>query len=196
MKYAYDEIKDSESYQDMLMLLKGVEEGTDRASGIIDKLKALSPKLRTQEKERFDFADCVEETLELLEKDYDKINFINNLVVGPMIITSNYYEVTKILFAIINNAVQAVLKNVSNDRSIYIEASLSEEKLQVVVQDNGPGMDQKELKKIYTPFYTLLYLLHSSERILKDSQVFFSSSGPPFIHILHSDTVYPRIRVH
>ena len=148
------EIKNAESYKEIQMLLKGVEEGTDRASNLIEKLKAISPKLRTQEKETFNFADCIEETIELLEKEYDKINFINNLVAGPIMVTSNYYEITKILYAVINNAVQAVLKNIPTNRKVYLETRQTFEQLEIIVQDNGPGIDPKELNKIFTPFYT------------------------------------------
>lgn len=148
------EIKKSESYQEMHSLLQGVEEGTERASTIIEKLKAISPKLRTQEKENFDFADCVEETIELLEKDYSKLNCINNLVTGPIIIVSNYYEITKILYAIIQNAVQSVLENITKNRNVSIEAEVVKHMLKIIVQDNGPGIKEKNLKKIYEPFFT------------------------------------------
>jgi signal transduction histidine kinase len=148
------DIKDLEAYQETHILIQGVKEGTERASSIIDKLKALSPKHRTQEEEHFDLSDCIEETIELLEKEYDRISFLNNLVVGPLPIRSNYYEITKILFAVINNAIHAVLKNVPNNRKVYLELRQSSDHYEIIIQDNGQGIDESEFSKIFTPFYT------------------------------------------
>jgi signal transduction histidine kinase len=149
-----DGVKDLEAYKDIHVLIQGVKEGTERASGIIEKLKAISPLQRTQENEHFDLADCIEETIGLLEKEYDRISFLNNLVTGPLPITSNYYEVTKILYAIINNAIHSALKNIPTNRKVYIESREAHDHFEVIVQDNGQGIEESEIEKIFSPFYT------------------------------------------
>jgi signal transduction histidine kinase len=148
------EIEKSESYQEMHTLVQGVVEGTNRASLIIDKLKAISPKLRTQEKEEFDLSDCIDETITQIEEEYGAEHMINNLVQQRIMIRSNYYEVSKIISNILNNAIIAVGNNHPNNRKIYLEVLDLGNKVQLIIQDNGIGIKKDIRNKIFDPFFT------------------------------------------
>lgn len=148
------DLEKSESYEEMQMLLKGVEEGTQRASSVIEKLKAISPKIRTQEKEDFDLSDCIDECIFQIENETENHHIISNLMQQSLVISSNYYELSKILYHILINALQAVADNHPNNRKVYVEVLDLGEKVQIVIQDNGTGIPKDLKNKIFDPFYT------------------------------------------
>ena len=65
-------------------------------------------------------------------------------------------EIEQVIFNLLRNAAQAMREQASHDRSPCITLHLRREKELAVVEvaDNGPGMEESQLKRIFEPFFT------------------------------------------
>jgi len=80
-----------------------------------------------------------------VETDFDK-----NI---PLLITENN-KLQQVFLNLIINAVQAFQTNNQQTNIIQIKTALVKNKIQILVRDNGVGIAEKNIKKIFDPFYT------------------------------------------
>lgn len=64
-------------------------------------------------------------------------------------------EIKQVLINLVKNAVESLIE-VKEDRvrTITLETNVEGKRINVIVKDNGSGMDQVTLKQLFTPFYT------------------------------------------
>ena len=79
--------------------------------------------------------------IRLIVRDFDK----------PMYIFGEERMLGLVFDAVLANAIEAMI----NTEDPFIELSLyDEEDLKIVVRDNGPGIEQDQLEKLFIPFYS------------------------------------------
>ncbi len=136
--------------QEILTLLKGVEEGANRTSEIVKGLRNFS-RLDESSWKNADLNEGIESTLlllnnKLLEK---KIHLEKNLNKIPLI---NCYpgQINQVLMNIIGNAIDA---NEVSGR-ITISSIADNGLVKVSIKDEGMGMTEDIKQKIFEPFFT------------------------------------------
>lgn len=67
-------------------------------------------------------------------------------------INSNAGKLTQILLNVLSNAIDALQGQ--SDAVIDIKAYCDDEQVKILITDNGPGISQVKLDKVFEPFYT------------------------------------------
>ncbi len=97
--------------------------------------------------------ECLDNVLPLVRHEMmlDKIAFESRLPHELPPIKANPRQIEEVLFNLLVNACQALKSKGGN---ITICAAASGERVTVRIEDDGPGIPQPQLKKIFEPFYT------------------------------------------
>lgn len=102
-------------------------------------------------RERIDINKLVEEVIFLSQSvAKDKgISFVKELAITPLIFIDPN-RVKEALINIVNNAIQAI----TDKGTITIKTYTSDNYLVIEISDTGPGIEEKDLPFIFSPFYT------------------------------------------
>ncbi len=103
----------------------------------------------------FDIKDLIQKSIKLLSANlstYD-INIVNNSKNIKIKTLKN--ELSQVLINILNNAKDAVLNNTSiEEKIIMIDTKVDNQNLIITIKDNGGGVDNKIIDRIFEPYFT------------------------------------------
>jgi PAS domain S-box-containing protein len=137
----------------------------ERAAEIVENM------LRFSRKSDADFSlqnptRLLEETIRLAENDYDlrgnydfkQIRIRRDYAENLPCMRCQPAEIQQVFFNILKNGAQAMLSGESggenNGNCFDLRVSMDGEWVRIEIEDNGPGMDDKTLKRIFDPFFT------------------------------------------
>ena len=101
---------------------------------------------------KFHIKSLIEKSLRLVSNNNLDIKFIKDI--KDIEIESFENDLIQILINIINNAVDA-LKEIKSEKYIFISTSLSKDNmLEITIKDNGGGIDDLLIDKIFEPYFT------------------------------------------
>jgi signal transduction histidine kinase len=141
----------SESTRKLLFqVIEDIKVGSDRIVKIVSGLKKFSRGISDQ-KTKLNLHEGINETLMLLRNSIKpgtivETNFDSNITE----VKCYGYELNQVIMNLISNADQAIEK----DGVIQIETKDRSDAILIMVKDNGVGMDEDVIRKIFTPFYT------------------------------------------
>jgi signal transduction histidine kinase len=97
--------------------------------------------------------------LHLLKPDIEKDDIEVHLSVNPdhLTVNADKEQIEQVLINLIKNAIQALDENTEHhkNKEIHIEAALdTDENIVIRISDNGTGIDEDALKKVFIPFFT------------------------------------------
>ncbi|GAB4388962.1 MAG: hypothetical protein Kow0025_11410 [Thermodesulfovibrionales bacterium] len=116
-------------------------------SNLLNFAKPLKP-----EPEPSDLNKLVEETVSLLRKDCedDGLCIETELEAGMPLVTFDYNQIKQVLINLLLNSFDAVDRN----GKIVVRTSSSNGNVLLSVRDDGKGIPQEDMQKIFNPFYT------------------------------------------
>lgn len=133
--------------------LKRALEILERQQAMVEAMKAYS-SINAAEQRAIAFIPLWDDFLEMvrvrLEKE--KVRLTLNAEVEPCLIKGNAMAFHRAMTEILDNALEAV-NGVSNP-VIGLEVSRSQGALKIIIRDNGCGIKQGELTKIFVPLFT------------------------------------------
>lgn len=114
-------------------------------------------KKRQQEFEQMNLLSTVEGSLNLFAPSLEKRNikvqsrFISNENCGEPVTMGNQQQIEQVITNILNNSIDAVDSN----GNIGINIKCSDKKyIELVIEDDGPGIDPEVQEQIFLPFFT------------------------------------------
>jgi CheY-like chemotaxis protein/two-component sensor histidine kinase len=132
-------------------ILKPVE----RCSRIIRTFLALA-RHRDTRKSSINIEDLISEVRELLEYQFraNEIDVTVSIEPGFPEIWGDGAQISQVLLNFLINSQQALME-IDQDRSIIIEAvTVKENKVRIIVSDNGPGIPELIRNRVFEPFFT------------------------------------------
>lgn len=114
-------------------------------------------KKRQQEFQNMDLVIIVDNSLKLFKHSLEKRNikvtsdFIGSGHCGKAMVLGNPQQIEQVITNLLNNAIDAVGQNGVIEIAIICEENKS---IQLIIKDNGPGIDPGIQEQIFLPFFT------------------------------------------
>lgn len=123
-----------------------------RSKTIIDEFSSYG-KLKHIEQEELDIAYLLEDTIDLLRPIFKnnkaKINFQSK---EDIYITGDYNKLKQVFINLLKNTIEAQKETEKLNVNIIVKNTKSE--VQIIIEDNGIGMDKEILSKVTEVFFT------------------------------------------
>jgi PAS domain S-box-containing protein len=131
----------------------------------------------SREKNDFFIEDTIEEAIfiikETLKSHNIKINFNNK---HSIILNGHSNEILQVVLNIINNAKDVLISKKQKIKKIDIKVSKTDKKIQVSICDNGGGIKEEIIDKIFDPYFTTKHSkqgtgigLYMSKKIIEEN---------------------------
>lgn len=140
--------------EDLLSTLRSTRIGVERIVQIVLSLRNFSRQDHTEMKPA-DLHEGIESTLLILGHRLKQgIEVTKNFVELPAV-TCYQAQLNQVFMNILNNAIDALLEQETNDKHISIQtACVGSDRIEIRIQDNGPGMTYDVQSKLFDPFFT------------------------------------------
>lgn len=145
------ELKIDRLLQDIGPLIDGSLEGAERVSEIVEDLRRFSTP-NAQELSNFDLIRVIRTAADWVIKARRERATVNANLPDELNLEGHEGYVHQILVNLIQNAADAVEDN--KDGQIDIDVEAHHGHVHVLVRDNGQGIPQDKLMRIFDPFYT------------------------------------------
>ena len=149
------------SNDEMIKDLKKLNEASQLLSKTIDDFRNFFSvdKQMTQ----FKFDDLVESNLLILDPIFKGhyIQLVCDYDENIHLLTYQN-ELTQALLNILTNAKDALVANASDERFIFIEAKQLTDEVIIEVKDNGGGIDENFIHKVFEPYFTTKHQSHGT----------------------------------
>ncbi|HZR18340.1 MAG TPA: ATP-binding protein [Verrucomicrobiae bacterium] len=149
-KYIAEEQR--EEYQE---ILKDVEDGIVRVKNIVTDLRMFTHP-ETESRDQVELSEVLSASLRFLSAELKNTVRIEQHLAEHQTVWANKNKLIHLLTNLLQNSLDA-LKNKTFDTdqpTIWIEGRLKGASSILVVRDNGTGIKQEHLDKIFDPFYT------------------------------------------
>ena len=153
-------LKNSQAYQsmdfisnDVSHLIKESEHGLQRVEEIVSSLKQFS-RIDTDQKQLFDLNNCVKTTLALVN---NKLKYACDVDINydelPRVMM-NVGKISQVITNLLINAAQAIEETGRRGKLEVRTRANSNGTVELIVRDNGCGISDENLQKIFNPFFT------------------------------------------
>jgi nitrogen-specific signal transduction histidine kinase len=156
-----DDCHENKTLLDSIDLLKGAFSSI--RSTVKSMLDLNRPK--QQKKQPIDINEIIKETVTLLSPQFKRNNVKATLELSSKLpaITASPQKLNQVFLNLCNNAMEAMIgelelnpkkcKSAAN-QTIKIKSNLRKQSVIIKVIDEGPGISETDLKKVFDPFYT------------------------------------------
>jgi signal transduction histidine kinase len=112
-----------------------------------------------------DLAELLDETVEVAANDYDlkksydfkRIAIERRYQPGVPAVTCERTEIQQVFFNLLNNGAHAMAEGLAEDHQkprLTLELQQCGDMVEVVIEDNGPGMEDEVRRRAFEPFFT------------------------------------------
>jgi signal transduction histidine kinase len=129
-------------------LLGQIEAETNRARDVVGSLLNFS---RSKEKRTFELKGAMDETIRLIKAEVPANITLQVDIPADLTVYADRQKVQQVLINLIKNAIDAIR---DKGKIRIMAARLDEKNVEIVVIDNGAGMEPEKLAKIFDPFFT------------------------------------------
>jgi signal transduction histidine kinase len=130
-------------------LIDQIEDGVERSSRIVGSLLDYS---RKGTKELLNCNEIIEEVIRFIKGDLPTRVTISLSIPPNIKIFAEKQKIQQVFLNLIKNAVDSIKEE--GEISIHGRTITNDKIVKIVVKDNGSGMDQEMMSKIFNPFFT------------------------------------------
>jgi C4-dicarboxylate-specific signal transduction histidine kinase len=140
------------------LLFKDIE----RIRTIINHVRIFSRDQQNIQKEQIEVQKIIQNSVSLIANQFHSENIKLTIEPGsePVFIHVNQYRIEQVLLNLLSNAKYAVNKkavlsgNAEYEKKVTIKVASKDKMMLILVEDNGIGMEEKVLCKIFDPFFS------------------------------------------
>lgn len=132
-----------------------------RIRQIIEHVRVFSRDQKQVHFERIDLNEAVNNALGMVQTQYFNHGIQIDLQLAPSCPTNgNIYKLEQVLLNLLSNARYAIEKRAENEtdpayvKRLFIQTTVLDEKVQLLLEDNGTGIKKSTLDQIFQPFFT------------------------------------------
>jgi signal transduction histidine kinase len=145
--------------EDIFELLDNVQHGSRQIKSIVRDLKVFSKPGEDKKMEKIDLKPIIEKVVGFCRSKIKRTVQTFNVHISENLpeVQIDSQSLEQILINLLINAAQAFEKPLEENSNVNLIVSMDdsrENRLFIEVSDNGGGMDEKTLEKIFTPFFT------------------------------------------
>ena len=141
--------------------LQGIRDAGERAAAIVSGMLSFSRRSE-QTFSSNDVNAIVSKALELAGKDFDlkkhydfrRLNIVREYDPDLPLVPCVGTEIEQVLLNLVRNAAQAMARAGTENPVLTLRTKKMRDWAVIEVEDSGPGIPQKELSRIFEPFYT------------------------------------------
>jgi signal transduction histidine kinase len=134
-------------------ILQDIVRDDKRAGAVINGLRSLLQQQETPHTE-VDLTHCIEEVIELLHSEFVRLNIVvKRMLETGLTVRANKTQIQQVLLNLIINAIEAMAEQ-PGERILKIMLTLDDAKAQISICDNGTGIPEGKLERIFDGFYT------------------------------------------
>jgi len=152
LKFELDMLNKKDAIRD----LESLSENTLYLSNTIENFKSYVNQ--EQENKSTNLYELINKSLYILEGNFKSNNIILNIdihAIKEININTNSTELSQVLLNILNNAKESLVNNnEKNNRNIYIDARYNDNLIKLEIKDNGGGIEDETIDKIFDPYFT------------------------------------------
>ncbi len=152
-----DELKEEVEYEYLVdeinQLLDGMKDGANRTVEIIQGLKLFS-RLDEEDLKKVNLEEGLHATLVLLNSNIKHYLEVETHFSGIPNVDCYGGKMNQVFMNILSNAIHAVKSKETQDGKIEISTRLENNNAIIAIKDNGIGMSQDVINKLYEPFFT------------------------------------------
>jgi C4-dicarboxylate-specific signal transduction histidine kinase len=137
--------------------LELIEEATQRCRTIVQKLMTYAKKPMEADKVvRIDLAEVVEKVIAFIgyQLEQDDVSILSYVEAGEYPVMGSHNELEQVVTNIILNARDAIVYSPKKKGQIRISLAKVKNHFKLEIKDDGHGISQEILPKIFDPFYT------------------------------------------
>jgi len=140
--------------EELQILINGIEEGANRTAEIVKGLRIFS-RVDESDLKKADINQGIDSTLILLNSSMGgKIKVLRDYA-EDAIIECYPGKLNQVFMNLLTNAIQAIQAGQPRDGGLlHISTRLIEDRLEIRIRDNGPGMTDAVRERIFEPFFT------------------------------------------
>jgi len=141
--------------------VQSIQSAGERAAKIVKSMLEFGRASEYSNKQLHSLNEILDNTIEMASTDYDlkkKFDFknieINRFYSDIDMIMCEKTEISQVFLNIIKNAAQAMSGSPPEKPTIILRTELISDNIRVTIEDNGPGIREKDQKQIFEPFFT------------------------------------------
>jgi two-component system, NtrC family, C4-dicarboxylate transport sensor histidine kinase DctB len=131
--------------------LERAKEVLGRQQAMVDAMRSYS-SVNVNDQKPMDFQSFWEPFLAALRQRTEKVTAIQNLQTGPCDVMGSPMAIQTVLIQLVENALDAV-EGLEKPK-IELSVTSDSEQVRIGVKDNGCGIKQKDMSKIYVPLFS------------------------------------------
>jgi len=143
------EMRFEEILEDVDRILKSCRHGAERTKEIVSNLRTFS-RLDEAEVKEVDIHEGIESSLNLLTNRYKKGITVHKDYGDLPLVYCYSGQLNQVFMNLLANAGQAI----PDTGDVWIATRQVDDKVQIVVRDNGVGISKEDIPKIFDPFFT------------------------------------------
>ena len=118
-----------------------------------DFLSLARPRLK--QGEEFVVSALMRETIDIVREQVNQHSIIvKENISQNVLLAGNKEDFKRALLNILLNAIEALAHVTDHERALNVELARHEKEVVIKISDNGPGMDEEEKHRIFTPYFT------------------------------------------
>lgn len=134
-------------------ITSGIRSGVKRITKIVSSLKSYARQDLVINKESFDIREVVEDSLEICHNKIKyNVSVETKMPESIALAFGDKYQIEQVLVNLITNAADAM--GGQKNARLLISCQQQDNRIQMEVKDNGPGISEDIITKIFDPFFT------------------------------------------